>query len=158
MKSQSNLPARYRPWLAFMRRYRRQAITGCLAAAASGWVAFWLATSGLWYWCFQLVAPCMVIGITVRLIWSAIEDDAPHPEPGWQGAEMEVWQEDSTAPILDGGKGPEKYSARGVPASPATPEVLVDEYSPEYISALVAKMEKENRERQRRGPEFEVEG
>lgn len=80
--------APYRPWLAFLRQHRQAVVTAALGLAGGGWVAFWLITSGLWYWLFRIVAPAMIIGITVRLVWEAIENDAPRPEPGWMGVEM----------------------------------------------------------------------
>lgn len=41
------------------------------------------------------------------------------------------------------GAGEEKYIAQDVPASPATPEVLVDEYNPEYLKRLRQRLEKQ---------------
>lgn len=156
MNNNSNLPTPYRPWLAWMRRNRQQIVTGCLAAAGGGWVAFWLATSGLWYWCFQLVAPCMVIGITVRLIWSAIEDDAPHPEPGWQGEEMSLPSRGSSLVHGNPAGDPEKYRARDV--FDERTGLQADELNPEWVANEIARMDRERALGRKTGPEFEVEG
>ncbi len=141
----------YRPWLAFLRQHRQAVVTAALGLAGGGWVAFWLITSGLWYWLFRIVAPAMIIGITVRLVWEAIENDAPRPEPGWMGVEMKG------EPLPEGwDQEPEKYSARDVPAHENTPDVLVDEYNPDYIAELVDRMEKEAKGRRKKGPDFEI--